>query len=131
MLKSGILRTLLPEIVKYTFIAVFVCFYNALLVTGYDDLGGLHHEALTSVFPVCKLPADVFSLTTPSLALLLGTSIIIDEEGTIFFKSRMHKLFQKLVVLIPRDCSSFMPDSVFKTNTSYKRWDEGRKVREI
>ena len=72
LLKSGIMRTLLPEIFKYTFIAVFVCLYNSLLVTGYEDLGGMHHEALT-VFPVCKLPADFFSLTTPSLALLLGT----------------------------------------------------------
>ena len=69
--KSGIFRILLPEILKYTFIAVFVCLYNALLVTGYDDFVGVHHEAFAS-FPVCKLPAEFFSLTTPSLALLLG-----------------------------------------------------------
>ena len=73
LLKSGIMRTLWPELLKYTSIAFFVCIYNSLLVTGYEDLGGMHHEALTSDFPVCKLPTDFFSLTTPSLALLLGT----------------------------------------------------------
>lgn len=74
ILKSGILRQLLPEIALVGGVALFVCLYNALFVTGYDDLEGIHHAAVfvSQYLPVLKLPQEFFTLSTPSLALLLG-----------------------------------------------------------
>jgi len=85
--KSGIVRSLSKEIGLIAGAAVFICVFNALLGGGYDDFSGVHHEALVEGFPVLKLPAMFFTLSSPALSLLL----------------------------------------VFKTNTSYQRWDEARK----
>lgn len=83
---------LATEIVLTTAVATIVCFGNALLAAGYDDLAGVHHdpivlETLGYHLPVLSLPAMFFTLSSPALSLLL----------------------------------------VFKTNTSYQRWDEARK----
>jgi hypothetical protein len=77
ILKSGIFRQLLPSCLYVSSIALFIATYNAALVNGYDDLAGLHHDALFSntaiTFPLLKIPVEFFNLCTPSLALLLGT----------------------------------------------------------
>lgn len=86
--RSGLVRALFDEIVLTTSVAIFVCTYNALLVTGFQDLTGVHHDhLLVSSFPIFSLPSQFFTLSSPALSLLL----------------------------------------VFKTNTSYQRWDEARK----
>jgi len=95
-------------------IAVFICFYNGLLVTGWEDFAGAHHDALAPFFPIFKLPGDFFSLTTPSLALLLSTLC-------------MCLLFYRLILTVLMLTLLSCLLAVFKTNTSYKRWDEGRK----
>ena len=80
VLKSGVFRQLLPSCFYMSSIALFVILYNTALVDGYDDFSGLHHDPVLSAFsflsfPLMKIPGDFFSLCTPSLALLLGTSM--------------------------------------------------------
>lgn len=86
--KSGVYKNLAGEVTLATLIATFVCVYN-LVVGGYTDFAGVQHDAIiTSPFlPKIGLPLAAFTLTSPSLGLLL----------------------------------------VFRTNTSYQRWDEARK----
>jgi hypothetical protein len=70
------LRHLLPDTINMGLLATFICTYNALLVNGYDDWDGMHHVPLLAgvmTFPVVQMPSVVFGLTTPFLALLLGT----------------------------------------------------------
>jgi hypothetical protein len=78
ILKSGIFRQLLPYCFFMSGIAFFVAMYNTVFVDGYDDFSGIHHASILSSFPLSlpllKIPGDFFSLCTPSLALLLGTS---------------------------------------------------------
>ena len=77
ILKSGVFRELLPSCMWTSSVATFILLYNCLLVQGFDDFSGVHHEALLAGFgvalPVMKMPMDFFNLCTPSLALLLGT----------------------------------------------------------
>jgi hypothetical protein len=76
ILQSGVFRELLPTCFFTSAVAAFVCLYNALLVSGYDDYAGVHHATLVNFqLPAMKFPADFFSLCTPSLALLLSTSL--------------------------------------------------------
>jgi hypothetical protein len=70
--ESGVVRQLVKEVVLTTSVATFICLYNALLVNGYDDFAGVHHEALVSGFYVFSIPGAFFSLTSPALSLLLG-----------------------------------------------------------
>jgi hypothetical protein len=78
VLKSGVFRQLLPNCLYMSSIALFIVLYNTVFVQGYDDFSGVHHDAILSSFmvslPLLKIPGDFFSLCTPSLALLLGTS---------------------------------------------------------
>ena len=70
--QSGIVRQLLNEAIFIAGAATFLCLYNALLVTGYDDLSGIHHDPFGQGFYVFKLPSIFFTLTSPALSLLLG-----------------------------------------------------------
>jgi hypothetical protein len=76
--RSIILRHLLPDTANLAGFATILCIYNGLLVLGYDDLQTLHHPPLFDgtglTFPIVRLPSIVFGLTTPFLALLLGTN---------------------------------------------------------
>jgi hypothetical protein len=72
--RSGVFQQLLKEIYLTTGIATFVCLYNALLVTGYDDLVGIHHDPLVQGLYVLAIPGIFFTVTSPALSLLLGTS---------------------------------------------------------
>jgi hypothetical protein len=70
--ESGVVRQLLREIFLTTSIASFICLYNALLVNGYDDFAGIHHDPLVQGLYVFSVPSVFFSLTSPALSLLLG-----------------------------------------------------------
>ena len=73
--ESGVVRQLLREVILTTAVATFICAYNALLVNGYDDFAGIHHDPLVQGFYVFSIPGAFFSLTSPALSLLLGTYI--------------------------------------------------------
>jgi hypothetical protein len=70
--QSGVVRQLLNEAIFIAGVATFLCLYNALLVTGYDDFNGIHHDPFGQGFYVFKLPSIFFTLTSPALSLLLG-----------------------------------------------------------
>lgn len=73
--KSGVYKNLQGEVLLTTFIACFVCFWN-ILFGGYTDFAGVQHGALVAsgLLPKLGLPISAFTLTSPSLGLLLGTS---------------------------------------------------------
>jgi hypothetical protein len=71
--KSGIVRSLSKEIALIAGAATFICIFNALLGSGYDDFTGVHHAPLVSGLPTLSLPATFFTLSSPALSLLLGT----------------------------------------------------------
>lgn len=73
ILKSSVVRQLFKDLVFISSVAAFVCVYNGLLVTGYDDFASVHHDALAQGFPIMKMSGQFFALTSPALALLLGT----------------------------------------------------------
>ena len=72
--KSGVYKNLGREVWTTTAIATFVVVYNAI-VGGYQDLEGTKQAALVSsqFLPQLTLPLTAFTLTSPSLGLLLGT----------------------------------------------------------
>lgn len=86
--KSGVYKNLVAEVTAATFIASFICAYNAVF-GGYTDFEGIQHGALMTNVALQKLglPLNAFTTTSPMLGLLL----------------------------------------VFRTNSSYRRWDEARK----
>jgi len=88
MFNSGVYKNLGREVGAVTLVATMLVLYNAA-VGGYQDLLGAKHAALISsqFLPTLSLPLAAFTLTSPSLGLLL----------------------------------------VFRTNSSYQRWDEARK----
>ena len=87
---SGIYRTLFKEVSFITSVATFVVVWNCLFGE-YQDLQSVTHVGMLKemypTVPLMQLPLAAFTLSSPSLGLLL----------------------------------------VFRTNTSYKRWDEARK----
>lgn len=72
--KSGVYKNLGREVWTTTSIAIFVVLFNAV-VGGYEDFEGVKQAALISspFFPTLTLPMTAFTLTSPSLGLLLGT----------------------------------------------------------
>eukprot|EP00591_Stephanopyxis_turris_P015137 CAMPEP_0195538954 /NCGR_PEP_ID=MMETSP0794_2-20130614/49800_1 /TAXON_ID=515487 /ORGANISM="Stephanopyxis turris, Strain CCMP 815" /LENGTH=418 /DNA_ID=CAMNT_0040672965 /DNA_START=28 /DNA_END=1284 /DNA_ORIENTATION=- len=84
---SGVYKSLGREVVATTGLATFIVIYNAI-IGGYTDFENHQHAALIATnLPLMGLPLNPFTLSSPSLGLLL----------------------------------------VFRTNTSYQRWDEARK----
>ena len=71
--KSGVYKNLGREVTATTAVATFVFLYN-IVTGGYIDLEGVKHGALISseLLPKIGLPLAAFSLTSPSLGLLLG-----------------------------------------------------------
>lgn len=73
--RSGIVRSLANEMTIVTSTALMVCFYNAVLVAGWQDFNGVMHDpvALPGGFvpPLASLPTEPFSLSSPALGLLL------------------------------------------------------------
>lgn len=70
-LKSGVVRQLANELFLVAIVAVTLCLWNALLVTGYQDFVGLLHPPLSTNMPLLSLPMEPFSLSSPALGLLL------------------------------------------------------------
>jgi len=68
---SGLVRQIAPELSFVTLASSFVCFYNILLVDGFTDLAGVHHDALANSLPLLTIPFNVFSLPLSALGLLL------------------------------------------------------------
>lgn len=88
--ESGVVRQLLREVILTTGVATFICTYNALLVNGYDDFAGMHHDPLVQGFYVFSIPGVFFSLTSPALSLLLGTSYVYSvslEMNCFYFRN--------------------------------------------
>lgn len=80
--KSGVYKNLTREVTITTLIAILVTAYNCA-VGGYTDFLGAEHGALlTSDFlPKIGLPLAAFTITSPSLGLLLGTSVAVTDDG--------------------------------------------------
>lgn len=70
ILQSGVLRARYSEVATVMAIASFLSLYNGL-TGGFVDLAGAKQEALLPFLPVLTLPLSLFSLTAPSLGLLL------------------------------------------------------------
>jgi hypothetical protein len=73
--KSGVYKNLGREVGLVTLVAIFVCVYNGL-VGGYTDFAGVEYAGLNTVIPALPklgIPITAFTLTSPSLGLLLGT----------------------------------------------------------
>ena len=71
---SAIVGQLFQEICFMTGVAFFVISWNALLVEGYADFTGVHHEALYQLpdYLAMQLPLLPFQLSSSALGLLLG-----------------------------------------------------------
>ena len=80
--KSGVYKNISGEVLLATGIAAFVCFYN-MLVGGYVDLAGVSHAGLitSDLFPKIGIPMQAFTLTSPSLGLLLGKLVRRDSSA--------------------------------------------------
>lgn len=75
MFQSGIYKGIGREVSATTLVAAFVVVFNAI-VGGYTDFDGVQHPALisSSLLPMIGLPLAPFTLSSPSLGLLLGMS---------------------------------------------------------
>jgi putative membrane protein len=70
---SGVYKNLAKEVLATTSIATLLVLWNGA-VGGYSDLEGVHHAALINniFFPLLALPLAPFTISSPSLGLLLG-----------------------------------------------------------
>lgn len=73
---SGVYKNLGREVGAVAAVATFLVVYNAL-VGGYTDFEGVKHAALLQIpllgdLPKLTLPLAAFTVTSPSLGLLLG-----------------------------------------------------------
>ena len=73
---SGVYKNIGKEVSAATGVAVFVLVWNAL-AGGYTDFDGVKHAALiqSQWMPILGLPLAPFTLSSPSLGLLLGTKM--------------------------------------------------------
>eukprot|EP00980_Cylindrotheca_fusiformis_P030555 scaffold25026_cov142-Cylindrotheca_fusiformis.AAC.1 len=71
VLLIGLRVVALQEVLFITFAAVFVLLYNDILVSGFDDFNGVHHDGLATFLPPLKLPLVPFTLSSGALGLLL------------------------------------------------------------
>jgi predicted membrane chloride channel (bestrophin family) len=116
VLTSGIYKNIQNEVTFVTCIATLVVLWNAM-VEGYTDFEGVKHAGLLAgtIAPILTLPMAPFTLSSTSLGLLLGTSLIFDQSLFVDSIRVSHTL-------------TFSPSlAVFRTNTGYQRWDEARK----
>jgi hypothetical protein len=72
--KSAIVGQLFNEVSFIATIGLFVVAWNSLLIEGYTDFSGIHHDALYQLpsFFLLKLPVLPFQLSSSALGLLLG-----------------------------------------------------------
>ena len=68
---SGIYKNIGREVTATTGVATFVVLWN-MLTAGYTDFNGVFHDAALLALPALSLPLTPFTLSSPSLGLLLG-----------------------------------------------------------
>ena len=73
---SRILRGLFQQVSFIGWVATFTVCWNGL-TGGFVDFGGVHRAPLLKGLPMMVLPMELFSLTSSSLGLLLGTYILL------------------------------------------------------
>jgi hypothetical protein len=79
---SGIYKSLFKEVVATTTVASFVVVWN-MIFGEYQDLLSITHNGLMhdSLIPIFNLPMSPFTLSSPSLGLLLGKSQRLFDNG--------------------------------------------------
>lgn len=89
MTSSGVYKGVGREVLATTAIATFVVLYNCA-VGGYADFSGVKHDALISSqwLPLLGLPLAPFTLSSPSLGLLLGELRFFDGDGVTYLPER-------------------------------------------
>ena len=115
------------EVGVTTIIATMVVIWNAL-TNGYDNLAGEHMPGILHHLPMMALPLPPFTLSIPSLGLLLGKYPLL-----CILVACLHACVLSMIniYLIPssRYVNPFLLLlSVFKTNTSYERYVEDPKL---
>ena len=87
--QSGVYKNLGREVGAVTAVATALCLYN--MATGtYTDLSGAEHAgALSGVLPKLAIPLQVFTLTSPSLGLLLGEFHSSPSSCSWSFRNRL------------------------------------------
>jgi len=68
---SGVYKNLTSEVLATSLIAIFVWLWN-IAAGGYVDFQGIKHDALIADITQLVLPLAPFTLSSPSLGLLLG-----------------------------------------------------------
>lgn len=114
-MNSGVYKNIQREVSVATAIATVVVVANTLL-GGFTDIEGVQHAGLLADLHLkLALPMTPFTLASPSLGLLLG-KYAQSVSRSFFCLERPH-------LTAPSLCFN----TVFRTNTSYQRWDEARK----
>jgi ion channel-forming bestrophin family protein len=90
---SGVYKNLGKEVFATCSIAAGIVVWNCLFGT-YEDLAGVVHDGpfKESIIPVLTLPLTPFTLSSPSLGLLLGMSIMCSPQ-TLLFSNVLISLF--------------------------------------
>jgi hypothetical protein len=79
---SGIYKSLFKEVVATTTVASFVVVWN-MIFGEYQDLNSVTQDGIlhNSLIPIFALPMSLFTLSSPSLGLLLGKSQRLFDNG--------------------------------------------------
>jgi len=79
---SGIYKSLFKEVIATATIASFVVVWN-MIFGDYQDLQNITHNGIMhdSLIPVLALPLAPFTLSSPSLGLLLGKSTLLGNRN--------------------------------------------------
>ena len=114
--QSIIYRNIARPVRYVTFVALFTVLYNGFLrsFTQWSALSVM--EPILSKLPMIGFPMAPFVLSSPMLGLLLGTSMLENQPippGSICCCDT------SLIMIV-----FFRTTTVFRTNTSYKRWEE-------
>jgi Bestrophin, RFP-TM, chloride channel len=72
---SGVYKNLYKEVGATTAVAAFIVVWNGL-TNGYDTFSGEHMDGVLNSLPMLVLPLAPFTLSSPSLGLLLGRSFL-------------------------------------------------------
>lgn len=90
---SGVYNNLAKEVAATTSVATFVVLWNAV-TNGYEMPTGEHMEAILSSVPSICLPLAPFTLSSPSLGLLLG------KLRNIYISCRIERVANSICIVI-------------------------------
>ena len=74
--RSGVYKNMDREVAIVTIVASVAVVYN-IFATGYTGLDGVQYGAIIEGLPKMSLPLNAFTVTSPSLGLLLGKSSLV------------------------------------------------------